>query len=522
MRATLTEKRKKIYVVITYEDSLGQTKKKWFGTGLNAVRANRKEANRIKEEKLEEFKQIYKFADNKKSTMLFADFITDWLERVKPNLQISTYSSYAMQVKEIANYFRIKKIKLLDLQPLDIANFYAYLQKQGKSVQKCEHLHVNIRKCLQSAVKANLIQYNPADRIDRPKSPIHISQFYTKEELEKFFACLDDDNYAYIYKMTAYYGLRRSEMVGIKWDSIDFKKNTITLKHSVVQTRLNGKSVIVAKDRLKNSSSFRTLPLIPEIKEILLELKKKQERNMEMYGKQYCHKYDDYICVDDLGYRINPETVSSHFKIILRKNNLKNIRFHELRHSCASLLLEQGVAMKEIQEWLGHSSYTTTANIYSHLDSKAKTKVANVISKAFGMEELKIEESGRDEKITGTKPRYISKVKHRDNSTTVELDYKQTPENVGEILEENQTEKPIREKSVKVYVNVDTGYLGATKRFSDLEDNHKFLKEIKSTEEANDFIVELFCSGEYDKNDLKEYRSRLLKKVKEICEDSEM
>ena len=317
MRATLAEKRKKIYVVITYEDSLGQTKKKWFGTGLNAVRANRKEANRIKEEKLEEFKQIYKFADNKKSTMLFADFITDWLERVKPNLQISTYSTYAMQVKEIADYFRIKKIKLLDLQPLDIANFYAYLQKQGKSVQKCEHLHVNIRKCLQSAVKANLIPYNPADRIDRPKSPIHISQFYNKEELE-------------------------------------------------------------------------------------------------------------------------------------------------------------------------------------------------------------IEESGRDKKITGTKPRYISKVKHRDNSTTVELDYKQTPENVEEILEENQIEKPIKEKSVKVYVNVDTGYLGTTKRFSDLEDNHKFLKEIKSTEEANDFIVELFCSGEYDKNDLKEYRSRLLKKVKEICEDSEM
>ena len=97
-----------------------------------------------------------------------------------------------------------------------------------------------------------------------------------------------------------------------------------------------------------------------------------------------------------------------------------------------------------------------------------------------------------------------------------------SPENVEEILEENQIEKPIKEKSVKVYVNVDTGYLGATKRFSDLEDNHKFLKEIKSVDEANDFIVELFCSGEYDKNDLKEYRSRLLKKVKEICEDSEM
>ena len=278
MRAGLINKRGKLYIVITYEDELGKEKKKWFGTGLDDNRSNKKIANQLKEEKLEEFRKTYKFMERDGSKMLFADYLQQWLERSKSNLQVSTYSTYEMQVNKISDYFRAKGITLIDLQPLDISNFYVYLQKEGKSIQLCEHYHVNIRKALQTAVRANLIPYNPADRIDRPKSPKHIADYYNKDELTKLFNCMNGDSFAYIYKMTAYYGLRRSEVMGIKWDAIDFDKNTLTLKHTVIQTRLNGKSVIVAKDRMKNQSSFRTLPLLPEIKEILLDLKKSQDK----------------------------------------------------------------------------------------------------------------------------------------------------------------------------------------------------------------------------------------------------
>ena len=130
---------------------------------------------------------------------------------------------------------------------------------------------------------------------------------------------MEDDEYAYIYKMTAYYGLRRSEMMGIKWSNIDFKNNMIILRHSVVQTRINGKSVIVAKDNMKNNASLRSLPLLPNVKKLLLELKEKQEQNKKLYKDSYVYKYEDYICVDDLGYRRNPETVSSHFRLVLEK-----------------------------------------------------------------------------------------------------------------------------------------------------------------------------------------------------------
>lgn len=293
MRANLVIKRGLYYVVITYKDENDITKKKWFGTGLSEI-GNKRKAEEMKAKFLLDFERSL----NKKkspaitSKTLFADYIEDWLERTKLNLQVSTYSSYKQQVQKIANYFREKNILLIKLQPMDISNYYKYLQDNGKSIQLCEHYHVNIRKSLQSALKAGLIDYNPADRIDRPKSPKTVAKYYDVEQLETLFKCLEGDRLAYIYEITAYYGLRRSEMVGLKWENVDFKNNIINLKHSVVQTRLNGKSIIVKKDRMKNQSSLRSLPLLPVVKEILLEQKKIQEDGIYWGVKNSYRNYD--------------------------------------------------------------------------------------------------------------------------------------------------------------------------------------------------------------------------------------
>ena len=96
--------------------------------------------------------------------------------------------------------------------------------------------------------------------------------------------------------------------------------------------------------------------------------------------KRYGGQYTDYICVDDLGVLLKPDFLSRHLQIILKKNNLKHIRYHDLRHSCASLLLANGVSLKEIQDWSGHSDFSTTANIYSHLEYSAKVNSANKIA----------------------------------------------------------------------------------------------------------------------------------------------
>ena len=106
-----------------------------------------------------------------------------------------------------------------------------------------------------------------------------------------------------------------------------------------------------------------------------------QEEYRELCGN--CYHESDYIYVNDLGEPIRPNYVSQHFKIVLKNNNLREITFHELRHTCASLLLKSGISMKDIQAWLGHSNYNTTANIYAHLESSSKEITGNAMQDNF-------------------------------------------------------------------------------------------------------------------------------------------
>ena len=182
----------------------------------------------------------------------------------------------------------------------------------------------------------------------------------------------------------AFYGLRRSEVLGLRWDAVDFTNNTLTIKHTVTSFSLDGKKVQVAQDTTKTKSSMRTLPLVPAFRERLLALRDEQDEYMRVCGRCYNRNYLDYICVDEMGTLLSPNYVSSAFSKLLEKHGLRHIRFHDLRHSCASLLLANGVPMKQIQEWLGHSDFSTTANIYAHLDYSSKLSSAEAMVNGLG------------------------------------------------------------------------------------------------------------------------------------------
>jgi integrase len=373
----LREKNGYFHIILNYKDVNGNRRTKSISTGL-PIKGNKKRAEAMLQDARKNFNQN-KSIDS--DDILFTEYLLSWLEMMKNSVEMTTYASYFYCIKSKINpYFEEKKIKLKDLTPKHIQDYYQYeLNETGLSANTVIHRHANIRKALQHAFKIGLIDYNPADRIERPKKGKFVGSIYDKSELDNLFDVVRHQKIEIAVILGAFYGLRRSEIVGLKWEAIDFEKKTLTIKHTVTEVTLDGKITTIAKDRTKTKSSYRTLPLVVPFEELLHRLKAQQELNRKVCGNAYCKDYLDYIYVNEIGERVKPNYITQHFAIVLKNHNLKKIRFHDLRHSCASLLYANGVSLKEIQEWLGHSDISTTSNIYTHLDFSSKVASANAI-----------------------------------------------------------------------------------------------------------------------------------------------
>lgn len=371
----LQEKNGIYYMVLSYPSASGKRKSKWISTKFPA-KGNKKKAEKMLAEVRQTFEPEEKPLDSK---IKFSDYLSQWMEIIKPTLALTTYASYSNMVRRaIIPYFKARGIPLVDLKATDIQFFYLD-QLKRVSASTVIHYHAVIHKALKYAVKIDLISSNPADKVERPKKDPFIGSFYDSHEMEKLFAAAKGTHLEIPIFLGAFYGLRRSEAVGLRWSAIDFENNTLTIRHTVTSCNLSGKRVQIARDTTKTKSSMRTLPLIPAFKDLLLEKREKQEEYRRVCGRSYDKRYLDYICVDEMGTLISPDYLTASFPKLLKKNNLRHIRYHDLRHSCASLLLANGVPMKQIQEWLGHSDIATTSNVYAHLDYNSKLVSADAM-----------------------------------------------------------------------------------------------------------------------------------------------
>ena len=379
----LEEKYGIYYIVLSYKDSKGKRKVKWESTGL-PVKRNKKKAEALLLERRSTFIPPVDISDVPlDSQILFADFMLKWLEIAKSSIQITTYASYQGIIQSVIDpYFRQKGIRLIDLKATDIQEFYTK-QLERVSANSVLHYHANIHKALKYAVKVDLIPTNPADKVERPKKKEFQGNFYSADEINDLLKIVHGTKLEIPVLLGAFYGLRRSEILGLKWDAINFESNTLEVRHILTQAYLNKKEVLVRADRAKTKSSLRTLPLIPQVRDRLLEIKGQQETYRRLCGRSYKKEYLGYLCVDEVGNIIRPNYVTETFPKFLVENGLRRIRFHDLRHSCASLLLDNGVPMKQIQEWLGHSDFSTTANIYLHLEYKSKESSAQAMASAL-------------------------------------------------------------------------------------------------------------------------------------------
>lgn len=374
---SLTIKKGYYYVVLTWVDEKEERHRKWIATGLPQKGNKRKameELTRLKNT-FEPPKAVQDFS----SDMLFTDYLRQWLDIVKVRVKIATYSSYQdMTENVIIPYFEKKGLRLREVEARHIQQFYSEKLKTV-SANSVIHYHAIIYQALKYALKTDMVTQNVAMKVDRPRKNSFQPNFLTAEEMQQMFVIIKGTKMQLPVMVAAFYGLRRGEVLGLKWDAIDFKRGTLTIKRTVTQVKIDGKYQIIEQDSAKTKSSMRTLPLVGSFKEYFEEAKKAQEFNKKVCGDSYNYDYDGYVFVNEIGERMKPDYLTTAFPEYLKRHGMKKIRFHDLRHSCASLLLANGVPLKQIQEWLGHSDFSTTANIYAHLDYASKISSAQAM-----------------------------------------------------------------------------------------------------------------------------------------------
>jgi len=315
--------------------------------------------------------------------MFFCDYLVIWLERIASTLERGTYGAYKALIHgRIYFYFRDLGVTVEELRPGHIEAFYRYLVKQfNLSQNSILHYHCNIRKALQQLYIKQTIPNNPADLIDnRPDRTMYQASYYDEDQMNEYLRIVKGTKMELPVLFASFYGFRRSEALGIRDSAINLRRRLLTVQHTVTVANVDHVVEIIRKDRTKNKFSLRSMPLVDAMETAIMQENERQEHYRRKLGSFYCKTDQHYVCRDEQGQLLKPDYVTSRHKILLEQNRLPHIRFHDLRHSCATMLLAKNVSLEKIKEWLGHADIQMTQR-YAHMNvSAAKDEMAGIMN----------------------------------------------------------------------------------------------------------------------------------------------
>lgn len=312
----------------------------------------------------------------------FVAFMDKWLRNVKLKVDEVTYEGYKSYLeKHIKPYFEPLQLKLHDVKLSDIEDYYYYKSvsgrldgKEGGLSYRSIKLHsVVLNLIFNEAMRQSLIKNSPCKYAQIPntaKKSKKKMDFYTPAQCKKLLMVTKGTIIHDMIYITFMYGLRRSELMGLKWDAVDFDNDTIEICHTVVL-----QNVVVSKDKTKTDGSNRLYPLLPDVKSLLLARNRQKQKNKKLFGD--CYNDTGYIFTKDDGSTYYPSYPTHTLQKILKNNELPHIRWHDLRYSTASLLVEKNWHMKDISEWLGHENISTTMDIYAKINIAHKRRLGN-------------------------------------------------------------------------------------------------------------------------------------------------
>lgn len=322
--------------------------------------------------------------------IILTQFALEWLDGyVKPLRKITTYNRY----KELVNKYlspAIGHINIVDIQPIHVEKMLLDIKKENSiGNSTLQSIYTITNTIMNRALKLKLIKDNPCKYIERPKRTNFKPDILDVDEIAKLYSALDKTNiYDYMFRialrLTLELGLRRGELGGLEWKDINVKENLITVRNNLIYTE--GHVYMIDP---KTDESNRAVYISDDALHLLKELHKKQIKNKLKYGQFYTdknafkdndNKYELVMVWQD-GKYIHPMYYLNKLKKVLKKANInKNVTFHNLRHTNATLLLQEGNDLKVIQERLGHKDISTTANIYSHVNKKMQKQATDSIS----------------------------------------------------------------------------------------------------------------------------------------------
>ena len=310
--------------------------------------------------------------------MKVSTYLTEWLALQETTLQRSTYEALRVYLtRHLIPYFDILNTELGELKPMQV-QYYANSKlnrgrldgKAGGLSQVSVKKHISVLKqALNDAVLFGYIESNPADHVRLPRRKETVSSrtvFLTAEEAQRLIEALRGTDMLPVVLLALLYGLRRSEVLGLRWEAIDFQRNTMTINHTVVKNL-----TIEAKDSTKTASSRRSFQLLPEVREVLWSMKQTRRK-----GSVYLFERED-------GSPMRPDCVTRRFQRMLARAGLPKMRFHDLRHSTASILFDKGWELEDVKNWLGHTDIETTSNIYLHYGRERKIMLAKGLEGVF-------------------------------------------------------------------------------------------------------------------------------------------
>lgn len=324
---------------------------------------------------------------------LLCEYLNEWIEERKNQLAPNTYTGYETNIRLHTNPF-IGGIKLQDLKAYHIRKLYSQLQKdrtikvdgEEKELKKLSSTSINyvhrvLHKALDDAYKDELLHKNPASLVSPPPKEKYEAAFLTVEQIRKMLEAFKDDVMYIPVLLTISLGLRRGEALGLQWENVDFENKIIKIRWNY--TTIHGKPELRRKTKTdstkKKVAAGRDIvvkdKLLAELKKHRLEQKKNRARIKEYYKS-------DFVCTWQDGKPFNPSHTSRSFGQRMEKYGLPKIRFHDLRHSNAALMVGQNVNPKGGSDRLGHSVEVYN-ELYSHLERSVQEQIADVIEKTI-------------------------------------------------------------------------------------------------------------------------------------------